>query len=128
MRGIHGPSRTSASRLRRASALLAAGSLLSLFLSQPFHAPPPASGADGTPTIAAAPTNPARAPAEHAAHDADRCAQCRAFVKTRLGLRPPGLAALALDQPLFALHAPAPASPSAAADLPLAGPRAPPTA
>ena len=127
MRRIPGPPRVSASRRRHASAALVAGSLLSLFLSQPFHAPRNL-GADGAPAIAAASTDPARAPSDHAAHDADRCAQCRAFVKTRLGLRPPGAAVLAPDQPLLALHPPAPAPPSAAADLRSTRPRAPPTA
>jgi len=107
---------------------LVTASLLSLFLSQPFHTPPPIGAADGAPAVAAAPTDPAGASSAPLAHDADRCPQCRAFAKTRLGLRLPGVTALAADQPLLSLHWPPPAPPSAAAELRLTPPRAPPTA
>lgn len=125
MRRGTGSSRSQASLRRHASAGLVAA-LLSLFLSQPFHAPPPA--ADGAPALAAAPAGTTGAPSRPAAHEADDCAQCRAFAKTRLGLRPLEAGALAADQPLLALQWPPPAPPCAAAELRLTPPRAPPSA
>jgi hypothetical protein len=125
MRRLTGPSRPPRSLRRLGSAGLVAA-LLSLFLSQPFHAPPPVS--DGAPALAAAPAGATGAPSHAAAHEASHCAQCRAFAKTRLGLRPPSAGALAADQLLLALHWPPPAPPCAAAELRLTPPRAPPTA
>jgi hypothetical protein len=126
MRRIPGPSRPPASLRRHASAGLVAA-LLSLFLSQPFHAPAPID-AEGAPALAAAPAGSPGAASGAPAHNADRCAQCRAFAKTRLGVRPAGACAFAADQPLFPLHWPRPAPPGAAAELRLTRPRAPPTA
>src|SRR5262245_1875986 len=73
MRRFPGRARWLASLRREASAVLVAA-LLSLFLSQPFHAPPPAS--DGGPAFVAAPADATGGPSHSAAHDADRCAQC----------------------------------------------------
>ncbi len=123
---IAGSSR--ASLRRHASAGFVTASLLALFLSQPFHTPPPIGAADGAPAVVAAPADPAAASSAPVAHDADRCPQCRAFAKTRLGLRTPNAGALAADRPLLSLHWPPPAPPSAAAELRIARPRAPPTA
>ena len=113
---------------RHASAGLVTASLLALFLSQPFHAPPPIAAGDGNPAVAAAPADPTGGPAGPAAHDADRCPQCRAFAKTRLGLRPPSPGAFAPDQPLLSLQWQPTPAPRPAVELRLAGPRAPPIA
>jgi hypothetical protein len=121
-------SRSGVSGPRHAGAGLAFASLLTLFLSQPFHQPPPTCAADAALAFAAAPVDPAGESSTPVAHDADRCAQCRAFAKTRLGLRPPSAGPLATDQPLLSLHWPPPAPPSAAAELRLTRPRAPPLA
>jgi hypothetical protein len=125
MRRARGSSRSSVSLRRHASAGLVAA-LLSLFLNQPFHAPPPA--AEGGPAFTSLPAGPTGGPQHAGAHEADRCAQCRAFAKTRHGLRPPNAGAPGADQPLLALHGPPPAPPRAAAELRLTRPRAPPTA
>ena len=119
-----GRPRSLASRRHASAGLVAA--LLSLFLSQPFHAPKPA--ADGPPALAAAPAGGTGGAPQGVAHEADRCAQCRAFAKTRLALRPPTAGALGTDQPLLALHWPPPAPPCSAAELRLTPPRAPPAA
>src|SRR5262245_12911738 len=120
-----GRPRSLASLRRHASAGLLAA-LLSLFLSQPFHAPKPA--ADGPPALAAAPAGATGAATQGVGHEADRCAQCRAFAKTRLALRAPVAGALATEQPLLALHAPPPAPARAGGQLPRPPPPAPPTA
>lgn len=126
MRSVSAPLRSPASLRRHASAGLVAA-LLSLFLSQPFHAAEPID-AEGGPALAAAPAGSPGAASDAPAHDADRCAQCRAFAKTRLGVRPAGASAFAVDQPLLSLHWPPPAPPGAAAELRLTRPRAPPLA
>ena len=126
MRRSPGRSRWLASLRRHASAGLVAA-LLTLFLNQPFHAPPPVP-TEGAPALAAAPAGPTGMPSHAPVHDADRCAQCRAFAKTRLGLRVPSPGALGTERPLLSLHRPAPAPPCAVADLRLTPPRAPPTA
>jgi hypothetical protein len=126
MRRIGGSSR--ASLRSHASAVLLTASLLSLFLSQPFHTPPQVGAGEGAVALAPAPADASGASSPAVAHDADRCAQCRAFAKTRLGLRTPSAGAPATDRPLLSLHWPPPAPPSSSAELRLARPRAPPLA
>jgi hypothetical protein len=127
MREIPRRSRKAVSARRLASAGLAAASILALFLSQPFHAPAPSASAAG-PALAAAPLGPGGVASEQPAHDAESCPQCRAFAKTRLGLRTPVASGLAAAEPLLPLQWPPPAPPSAAAELRLTPPRAPPSA
>jgi len=128
MRALLRSSRAAVSPRRHAAAGVLVASLLSLFLGQPFHAPKQIGAADGVPAIVAAPADATGASSAPVGHDADRCPQCRAFAKTRLGLRTPGAEAVAADQPLLSLHWPPPAPPRAAAELRLTPPRAPPVA
>jgi hypothetical protein len=113
---------------RLASAGPAAASVLVLLLSQPFHAPAPGAPAERSPAFTTAAVDPAGASSPNAAHDADRCPQCRAFAKTRLGLRTPAAIAPAADRPLLSLQGPPPAPARAAAELRRTRPRAPPIA
>jgi hypothetical protein len=110
---------------RRAGAWLVIASLLSLFLTQPFHATTPIAGLGGA--DAAVVVASGQLPAHGSPHDADLCSMCRASAQTRLGLRVAlRVGEVAAHGPALALHLPAPARAKAAPQLREAQPRAPP--
>lgn len=112
---------------RAAAAWLTIAALLTVCLSQSFHATTPPVLATASPAASVV-TAGSDLPAQHAAHDADLCSLCRATAQARLGLRViSSLGALAATGTSVPLHLPAPALASAAPSLRNAQPRAPPT-